>query len=336
MGKEVAGEIVEGGPLMDPNGDAFQAMLNTARAKGEAALSVKPDVSTTESGTDESKGSSPTDQKVETKDTPADDESDDLDTLKNSIRGLKAELSRVRGQRSSSESEASELKERLARMEGRLEEIKGSQQSTSAQDSLKKLSDEKLLDMDTAYEDELADARAVARLAERDGDTDGITKANQRIQQARQMRTLIKSAIAQRTEERAVSRKSVSEEEASLSSELESLFTDVYAAAPELANKESEIWKAGQAEYKKLPTLTKKLGPLGELIATAAAIAKNPNLVSKKATEKILDDIEKVAEKSFQKGGTAPKAGVKTGPISINNAKDVADFEEMVRNIKTG
>lgn len=336
MGKELVGENIDGGQLMDPNGEAFQAMLQAAKEKGEANLSVKPDTSMVEEETGVKKESPSPDSKVDDKKAETDDEPDDIDALKNSIRGLKAELSRVRGQRTSSESEASELKERLARMEGRLEEIKGTQQSTSAQDSLKRLNDEKLLDMDTAYEDELADARAVARLAERDGDTDGIAKANQRISQARQMRTLIKAEVARRTEEKATTRKSASEEETALSGELENLFTDMYKVAPELADKDSELWKAGQAEYRKLPTLTKKLGPLGELIATAAAIAKNPNLLSKKATEKILNDIEQVAEKSFQKGGTAPKAGVRTGPISINNSKDVADFEEMVRNIKTG
>lgn len=333
MGKELVGENIDGGQLMDPNGEAFQAMLQAAKEKGEANLTVKQDTSTVEPEKGVSKESPSTETKV---DKSTDDDTDDLDTLKNSIRGLKAELSRVRGQRTSSESEASDLKERLARMEGRLEEIKGSQHSTSAQDSLKRLNDEKLLDMDTAYEDELADARAVARLAERDGDTDGIAKANQRISQARQMRTLIKAEVARRTEEKVTTRKSASEEETALSGELENLFTDMYKVAPELADKNSELWKAGQAEYRKLPTLTKKLGPLGELIATAAAIAKNPNLLSKKATEKILNDIEQVAEKSFQKGGTAPKAGIRTGPISINNSKDVADFEEMVRNIKTG
>lgn len=334
MGKELVGENIDGGTLMDPNSDAFQTMLLAAKEKGEASLSVKPDASAAETETGVNKESPSTESKPDDKST--DDETDDLDTLKNSIRGLKAELSRVRGQRSSSESEASDLKERLARMEGRLEEIKGSQQSTSAQDSIKRLDDTKLLDMDTAYEDELADARAVARLAERDGDTDAVVKANQRISQARQMRTLIKADLARRAEERVNQHKSASEEQTALSSELESLFTDVYKTAPELADKESELWKAGQAEYRKLPTLTKKLGPLGELIATAAAIAKNPHLLSKKSTEKLLSDIEQVAEKSFQKGGSAPKAGIKTGPISVNNAQDVAAFEEMVRNIKTG
>lgn len=333
MGKDLVGENIEGSQLMDLNGEAFQSMLQSAKEKGETSLSIKPNVSAVESEKGVVKESPSTEPKV---DAEVDTDTDDLDTLRNSIRGLKAELSRVRGQRSHSETEASDLKERLARMEGRMEELKGSTQSTSAQDSLKKLGEDKLLDLDTAYEDELADARAVARLAERDGDTDGVVKANQRINQARQMRTLIKAETARRVEDRAVAKKSASEEEVTLSTELETLFTDVYKAAPELADKNSEIWKAGQAEYRKLPTLTKKLGPLGELIATASAIAKNPHLLSKKATEKVLSDIEGITDKAFQKGGTAPKTGAKTSNYSLNSMKDVTDFEEMVRNVKMG
>lgn len=331
MGKELVGENVDGGQLMDPNGDAFQSMLQAAKEKAETNLSVKQDTSVEELETGVKKESPSTESKVDdTEDT------NDLDTLKNSIRGLKAELSRVRGQRTDSATEASELKERLARMEGRLDELKSSKQSDSALDSVKRLNDEKLLELDTAYEDELADARAVARLAERDNDTEGVAKANQRISQARQMRTLLKAELTRRGEQRASQSKSASEEEATLNTELETLFTDVYKVAPELSDKNSEIWKAGQAEYRKLPALTKKLGPLGELIATAAAIAKNPQLLSKKATEKVLDDIEKITDKAFQKGGTAPKAGSKSSNFTLNNAADVADFEAQVRAVKMG
>lgn len=331
MGKELVGENIDGGQLMDPSGEAFQSMLQAAKEKAETNLSVKQDTSTEEPETGVKKESPSTEPKADdTEDT------DDLDTLKNSIRGLKAELSRVRGQRTDSATEASELKERLARMEGRLDELKSSKQSDSALDSVKRLNDEKLLELDTAYEDELADARAVARLAERDGDTEGVAKANQRISQARQMRTLLKGELTRRGEQRASQSKSASEEEATLNTELETLFTDVYKVAPELSDKNSEIWKAGQAEYRKLPALTKKLGPLGELIATAAAIAKNPQLLSKKATEKVLDDIEKITDKAFQKGGTAPKAGSKSSNFTLNNAADVADFEAQVRAVKMG
>ena len=330
-------EIVESaGQLMDPSGDAFQTMLQAAKQAGEASLSVKQDVSTVEAGKDETTPVSSTDSNTDEPDKPTDDETDDIETLRHSIKGLKAELSRVRNQRSSSEHEASDLKDRLSRMEGRLEELKGSSHSTSAQESLRRLAEDKLFEADTAYEDELADARAVARLAERDGDTEGIVKANQRIMNARQMRTLIKTELSRRGDEKSTNAKSAADEQSALSGELEALFTDVYKAAPELADKNSDLWKAGQAEYRKLPLLTKKLGPLGELIATAAAISKNPHLVSRKTTEKVLENIEQVVEKSFQKGGTAPQRGVKQDTYRIHSSADVQSFEEQVRRIKMG
>ena len=117
MSKELVGENIDGGTLMDPNSTAFQTMLQAAKEKGESNLSIKPDTSTVEDEKGVAKESPSSDSKVDEKAQSTDDDTDDLDTLKNSIRGLKAELSRVRGQRSSSESEASELKERLARME---------------------------------------------------------------------------------------------------------------------------------------------------------------------------------------------------------------------------
>lgn len=337
MSKELTGENIDGGSLMDPSGEAFQAMLTAAQQKGEAALATKPDTSPgdDEKGGEQKESPSPS-STDETKAPDAEDNESDVDALKHSIRGLKAELSRVRNQRSSSEAESSDLKERLARMEGRLEELKGTSHSSSAADSIRRLDDHKLIEMDTAYEDELADARAVARLAERDGDTEGVAKANQRISQARLMRNLIKGEKDRRGDEKADTRKSANEEQTQLTSELEGLFADMYKTAPELADHESELWKAGQAEYRKLPALTKRLGPLGELIATAAAIAKNPTLLSKKATEKVLDEIERVAEKSFQKGGTAPKAGTKTDSYNLNSPADMQSFEEQVARIKRG
>jgi chromosome segregation ATPase len=325
--------------VMDPNGPAFQDMLAAAQSKGEAALSIKPDTSTTESQTEAKAPESSSEGKVDEKVEEA--LSDDVDALKNTIRGLKAEMTRVRNQRSASEGETSTLRERLANMEGRLEEIKESQPSgKSTQDAVKKLSDEKLIELHTSYEDELMDARAVARVAERDSDREGINAANQRIDNARKMLNLLKGEEGQRVRQSSKQAREADDENTRLGGELESLFTDVFKAAPELADHESDLWKAGQEEYRKLPTLTKKMGPIGELIATAAAIAKNPNLIGKKssekAVEKMLDNIENVADKAFNKGGTAPQAGKRVDSYVLNTPKDVEDFEEKVRGIKRG
>lgn len=341
MPKDV--EISEGGPLMDPAGDAFQTMLAAARTKGEAALTVKPDTSTGEETPKDVKetpeSSSEGNSKVEEKQVEEDEETDP-DKMKNTIRGLKAELTRIRNQRSASEGEAQELKERLARMEGRLEEIKQEAPAKAAENSLKKLTDDKLTDLHTAYEDELADARVMARQAEREGDRQGIIEANQRIDNARKMLTLIKTENNHRVKESSRQAKEADDEQSRLGTELEHLFAEVFKAAPELADKESELWKAGEAEYKRLPTLTKKLGPLGELIATAAAISKNPHLIGKKSADKtvakMLDNIEAAADKAFHKGGTAPRAGAAVKNYAINNQKDMADFEAEVSRVKMG
>lgn len=335
-------EVVEGGVLMDPTSPEFMKMLEGAKSKGEAALSIKPDTTVPESETGDKKPESPSASKaaVEPKEPDKnEEESDDVDALKNTIRGLKAEMTRIRNAKSESEGEASNLKERLAKLEGRLEEIRESQPSKSAQEAIKKLTDDKLIELHTSYEDELADARAVARQAERDGDREAINQANERITNARKMLTLMKGEQNERVKAASRQAREADDEQSRLGSELETLFTDVFAAAPELADKESDLWKAGQAEYAKLPTLTKKMGPIGELIAISAAIAKNPGLIGKKAgdkqIDKMLDKIESAADKAFNKGGTAPQAG-KIPSYSINSQADVADFEEQVRRIKMG
>jgi chromosome segregation ATPase len=324
--------------VMDPNGSAFQDMLAAAQSKGEAALSIKPDTSTTESQTEAKAPESSSEGKVDEKVEEA--LSDDVDALKNTIRGMKAEMSRVRNLKSASENEAGSLKERLANLEGRLTELKEAQPSgKSAQDSIKKLSEEKLIELHTSYDDELADARTVARMAERDGDREGIAHANQRIDNARKMLNLLKGEENVRMRESSRSARDADDESTRLGGELESLFTDVFKAAPELSDHDSDLWKAGQEEYRKLPTLTKKMGPIGELIATAAAIAKNPGLIGKKssekAVEKMLDNIEAVADKSFNRGGTAPQAG-KVASYNLKSTEDVMSFEEEVNRIKRG
>lgn len=331
-------EVSEGGSLMDPASPEFAAMLESARTKGEEALSIKPDTSMSDETPKDVKETP--ESSSEGKGTKEeDDDTDDVETLKNRVRGMKAEMSRIRGQRSASDSEAGALKERLAKLEGRLEERESQHSGNSAKDNIKKLSEDKLIELHTAYEDELADARAVARNAERDGDRENIVAANQRIDNARKMLNLLKGEENVRMRESVSQAKEAGDENTRLGSEIETLFAEVFQAAPELADTNSELWKAGQAEYKKLPVLTKKLGPLGELIATATAIAKNPQLLkAKNSTQisKVLDTIEAVADKSFNKGGAAPTQGVARKSYQINSQKDALDFEAEVNRVKLG
>lgn len=323
MAKDV--EIIEGGQLMDPSGEAFNTMLSQAQTRSEEALAVKEDTTTVEeTGVKTTPGSPPEpDPIVEPED------------LKAKLAGLQAELARVRKQKSGGEGEAASLKEALANLEGQVKVLRESKTTATLEERVAALSDEQVQDNEILWRDELTDARVLARMAERDNDPDGVAKANARIDTARKMQKLYDTVQRTRSATQAESVKAQGEYKNVLSTEVDALFNTTYATIPELKDTESEIWKAGQVEYKLYPTLMKQLGPLGEMIAVASAVAKNPQLVSKKSAAKLLADIEDVADKTFQKGGTAPRMAL-SKPTVVNSQKDLSDFEAQVAAIKLG
>lgn len=323
MAKDV--EIIEGGQLMDPSGEAFNTMLAQAQTRSEEALAVKEDTTTVEeTGVKTTPGSPPEpDPIVEPED------------LKAKLAGLQAELARVRKQKSGGEGEAASLKEALANLEGQVKVLRESKTTATLEERVAALSDEQVQDNEILWRDELTDARVLARMAERDNDPDGVAKANARIDTARKMQKLYDTVQRTRSVTQAETVKAQGEYKNVLSTEVDTLFNTTYASIPELKDTESEIWKAGQVEYKLYPTLMKQLGPLGEMIAVASAVAKNPQLVSKKSAAKLLADIEDVADKTFQKGGTAPRMAL-SKPTVVNSQKDLSDFEAQVAAIKLG
>jgi len=340
MPKDV--EIVEGGSLMDPAGKPFQDMLASAQMAAVEKLTVTPDTSMVEEKDekkDEQKEASSATDTRDKEETDVDVPGDDIGNLKHQVSGLKAELARIRNQRTGSSEEVVTLKERLANAEGQLKVLNKTGTTDVLAEKLAQLTDDQVADNRISWEDELADARAVIRQAERDGDQPLVKEMNQRIVNARSMLKAYDTEKSRRITVQSTKSTSEADEQKGLVSDTEKLFAEAYAAVPELKDKDSAIWKAGQKEYSALPHLMKKLGPLGELIATAQAIAKNPHLIGKKvisdATGKVLDNIEKAADKAFHKGGTAPSGAV-TLKTSVNSREDLSAFEEQVRRVKSG
>ena len=326
MAKEV--EIVEGGQLMDPSSDAFNTMLAQAQTRSEEALAVKEDTTVTEEVTDvKAPDAESSSTSTEIAETP--------ETLKAKLAGLQAELTRVRKQKSGGEGETNTLRETLANLEGQVKVLREQKTTSTLQDKVAALSDEQVQENETLWQDELMDARVLVRMAERDNDPEGITKANARIDIAKKMQRLYDTEKSTRAVSRSEQAKVQGEFKNTISAEVDSLFKSTYESIPELKDPESEIWKAGQAEFKLYPALMKQLGPLGEMMAVASAVTKNPSLVSKKSAAKLLSNLEDVADKTFQKGGTAPRMTV-TKPTSVNSQKDLSDFEAQVAAIKLG
>lgn len=327
-------EIKDGGQagLMDPAGKDFQAMLETAKSAAIAKLEVKEDTSMIEDPL--VKPAEPKDP-LEPHDKLDEEPGDDVGNLKEQITGLKAELTKVRKQKSGSTEEVLSLKERLANMEGQLQAIHTAKTSGTVEEKLSKLSTDQVADNRIAWEDEQADARVAGRLAERDQDQAGVREANERIANARKMLKLYDTEKDRRVKADANNERLNLDDTKAVSTDLDKLFSEVYTQVPEMAVEGSDIWKAGKAEYDALPSLMKRLGPLGELVAAASAIAKHPELVSKKVTNKLVNAIDAAADKAFSKGGAAPTGSFK--PVTtINSQADVASFEAQVRAVKGG
>lgn len=341
-------EIVEGqSKLMDPAGKEFQDMLAAAHTAAVEKLAGKDDTSMVEGKGVKDESVSPADKAKDEKVTPdeVDKEAeevpgDDIGNLKNKVSGLQAELTRVRKQKSGSAEEAQELKERIADMEGQMKVLRENKTNLTLDEKLAKLTDKQVTSNRRMWEDELIDARVEARQAAKDGDNDGVKQANSRIAGANEMLEKYDTLKESRADERAKGRSSEDDVKDGVAKDLDLLFKEVAEAAPDIFTKDTPIWKAGQAEYKKLPTLMKQLGPMGELVAAASAIAKHPELVGKKVAAKVIDqmveNIEKVADKAFNKGGTAPTQGTTPFTTTINNPTDLQTFEEQVRKVKGG
>lgn len=325
MAKDV--EIVEGGQIMNPMGSEFQEMLQAVQSSAAAKLSGEPSEVTEEKDVKEST--------VSSTDSTEKVEPEDSESLKAKLAGLQAELTRVRKQKTGNEGEASTLRETIAEMQGQLKVLREGKTEKTLQDKVGELTYEQVQDNAISWTDELADARAVSRQAERDQDTEALRVASQRIDTARKMLKVYDTEKQARAVRVSESTKTEGEQKSALSTEMTTLFAQTQEAIPELNDQTSEVWKAGQAEYKAYPALMARLGPLGEVLAVAAAIAKNPSLVGKKAAAKLLANLEDVTDKAFQKGGTAPRLSI-SKPVSINSQKDLSDFEAQVQAVKMG
>jgi hypothetical protein len=333
MPKDV--EIVEGGPVMDAQGEQFQKMLAEAKAGAVENLAVVEDKTMAEDSSvaPTVPPETPPGEKLE--DVPG----DDIGNLKDQVTGLQAELSRVRKQKTGSIEEASSLKERIADMEGQIKVLRekpAAPATPTLSDRMKDLPQEAVTSNYVAWTAELSDAQMEAKLASRDRDPDALREAQGRVATATKMLEAYETEKDRRATEKVTKQTTVSEEHKGVASDLDTLFSSVYKAVPEMQVKDSPIWKAGQTEYNALPHLMKQLGPMGELIAFAAAIAKNPTLVGKKVTTQVLDNIEKAADKAFQKGGAAPSGATFKPVTAINSQADLLSFEEQVRRVKGG
>lgn len=307
-------DIFEGSKnLMDPNSEGFKNLLNKVQTGTvtDADRSVPlgnrgSDVETGLEEEEEEEIEERTTTKADT--TPLPKTAEEAQSI---INGLKAELARTRSlKRSERDESVAELRERLANAEGQLEVLrKGGKEGPK---SVKDFDDDALIENEVAWQGVLAEAAA-------EGDEQKAARAKANISVIRK-ELHVRGVDTSRETIRAEDEEAAAQAE--LKTAVETMYADANKAFPDLNDPNSDLWKAAQAEYRKLPAVIQDAGFVGDMMATLRAIAKNPSLIAKgaatKARSQMLTNLAGVVERGFNKGNSNAGGG-----------KQIPDFANM-------
>ena len=287
----------------------------------------KQEKAVAEEGVKEKATSSPEDASEET----------DEEDLKGKIEGLTKELGRVRKDRNASADAVGELREQLAHLRGQLETLGKRADQDSPTAAMSKYSDEQLVQGQSEWEEELLDARVKLQKARDENNEASVEKAQRAANVAKNTLSAIRKELLDRTKRVGSDTAKAQGEAQRVVQEVVQIYDRAYESFPDLKDKDSAIWAAGNEEYNAHPTLMKQLGPLGELVAVALAVAGNPELVggTKKAVaarKELLSEINDLSEKSLIKGGSKAKTKGTPQFDSMNNQ----DFDKIIQQIKMG
>lgn len=284
-----------------------------------------------------------TDEKGEKEEAPSPGESDEQDPkeFKAQLSALTKELNRVRKGKNESSAEVQEVREQLANLQGQLEVMSKGKAATdeAADNRLAKYTDEQLLQGQTEWEDGVLEARDAKRKARVDNDDDAYNKAARAEATAKSTLISIRKELLERTKRVGAEQAKAQSETSELVQEIAGLYETAYETLPDLKDKESALWKAGNEVFNRHPKLMKQLGPLAELVATTIALSEKPTLVpheggkkAKDARKELLTEINELSEKSLIKGkGTPSKKG------SPNfDAMPAGQFEKLIHDLKMG
>lgn len=306
----------------------------------------KETASTTDSGMDlatlfsDSQGEQDTSSKTDVKEPSSSEvvEEPDADELKSQVEALTKELNRVRKGKAESSAEVQELREQLAHVQGQLEIIARGSNTNTPENRLGKYSDEQLIQGQTEWEDEVYNAKEAIRQARADGNDAAYAKAMRDLATARVTLTAIRKELLERSKRVGAEQAKAQSEANELVQEVADLYKQAYDAFPELKDRESALWQAGNEAFHSHPKLMKQLGPLAELVAVSLALTKNPDLAGPKpgktetaVRKELLTEINDRVEKSIIKGG----ATTVKKTIPDFGAMPKQEFDALIHKIKT-
>lgn len=266
-------------------------------------------------------------------------EEQDPKELQAKLDAVTKELNRVRKGKAESSAEVQELREQLSNIQGQLEVMSKGASKDEKENFLAKYSDEQLLQGQTEWEDDLYEQRDSMRRARADNDETAYNMASRKAATARNTLNAIRKELLERTKRVSIEQAHAETERNELVSEVAELYDATYESLPDLKDKDSALWQAGNEIYNRHPKLMKQLGPLAEMVAVALAVTENPKLIPgggtakvKEARKELLEEINERAEQALIKGkGTSSR---KTVPDFNSMPKD--QFDALVHKIKMG
>lgn len=325
--------IMDSSPEMDFNSPEFAAALagKAVEKKEEKAKESADETAEKEPGSapDEVE----TEKESDEKEDPSKEEDKD-ESEPSSVKALRKELKRVRAANR-------EKDEKLESLEAKVNQLaeKSDTKELSEKDrqvvKLTKMSDTDFKRVSNEWRDELVDATAKLHVAQARGDAEAEESAKQRVARAKVAQDLLDEAKEKRAEVTVRSKEKEDEERGHIEESLAAIQDDFLKTLPALKDHESEAFKAGEREYNRHKALMQKMGPMGQMLAVALAIIRNPKLVGRDAVaarKELINNVEEAASKALE---TGVKGGTKGKGIQMPEP-GTQSFEDFIERLKSG
>ena len=325
--------IMDSSPEMDFNSPEFAAALagKAVEKKEEKVKESADETAEKEPGSapDEAETEKESDEKEESSKEEDKDESEP-----SSVKALRKELKRVRAANR-------EKDEKLESLEAKVNQLaeKSDTKELSEKDrqvvKLTKMSDPDFKRVSNEWRDELVDATAKLHVAQARGDAEAEESAKQRVARAKVAQDLLDEAKEKRAEVTVRSKEKEDEERGHIEESLAAIQDDFLKTLPALKDHESEAFKAGEREYNRHRALMQKMGPMGQMLAVALAIIRNPKLVGRDAVaarKELINNVEEAASKALD---TGVKGGTKGKGIQMPEP-GTQSFEDFIERLKSG
>ena len=325
--------IMDSSPEMDFNSPEFAAAL-AGKAVDKKEEKAKESADET---AEKEPGSAPdeveTEKESDEKEDPSKEEDKD-ESEPASVKALRKELKRVRAANR-------EKDEKLESLEAKVNQLaeKSDTKELSEKDrqvvKLTKMSDTDFKRVSNEWRDELVDATAKLHVAQARGDAEAEESAKQRVARAKVAQDLLDEAKEKRAEVTVRSKEKEDEERGHIEESLAAIQDDFLKTLPALKDHESEAFKAGEREYNRHRALMQKMGPMGQMLAVALAIIRNPKLVGRDAVaarKELINNVEEAASKALD---TGVKGGTKGKGIQMPEP-GTQSFEDFIERLKSG